>query len=240
MSREIAKDCELFIDYIRKYNLSHLCDNEQFIIDLKTMHRKVYGYLLFTAELCQQNQSSKSFDQMVIDYFKETGSDLMQSIFSWANGSYKSSKLLLRSSIETFIKACLGDEDREVFEEKSLYKLFDIAKNHSYFKGEIRDRHFERIHNSYKILCMTAHSAPTIELASISSMKMLPRYDFKLSREFSNLFNNTLESMLSSILLNFHSIVHSMHMLNKSVFLSTLTLTSKKEIMEYISEQATG
>ncbi|MCM3623982.1 hypothetical protein M4D70_17280 [Brevibacillus borstelensis] len=238
MSREITKDCDKLIYYLKEYDLTPLCNNNEYIIDLKSMHKKVYGYLLFTTELEQQNQSISCINDMVIDYFKESGSDMMQSVFSWANGSYKSSKLLLRSSIETFVKACIGNDDQEVFEEKSLYKLFDTAKDHSYFSGDPREKYFERIHNSYKVLCMTAHSAPTIDLASISAMKILPRYDAKASKEFSKLFTSTIEAMLSTAFLNYHSTVNNMHLFNRSIFLSSLSLTSKREISEYISEQA--
>lgn len=231
MSREVSNDCGILISFLKEYSLTQLFENPQYVTELKSVHKKVYGYLLFITEIEQRTLDSN----MALEYYKESGSDLMQSIFCWANGSYKSSKLMLRSAIETFIKASLGNDIPEVFEEKSLYRLFDLAKSHRCYSGEIREKYFNKIHSSYKILCMTAHSAPTIDLATVSSMKMLPRYDSSSSKEYSILLINVIESVLSLILINHYSTVHSMHTLNRDIFLSTLTLTSKREIIESMS-----
>ncbi|MFW5437857.1 hypothetical protein [Paenibacillus apiarius] len=237
MSREVSQDCSLLISFLKEYSLSDLSGNQQYVSEIKVMHKKVYGYLLFIAELAHQDAPSNS-KSLIIDFFQESGSDMMQSIFNWANGSYKSSKFMLRSSIETFVKACLGNHDSKIFEEKSLYKIFDTAKTHHFFTNHLGEQYIEKIYNYYKELCLTAHSAPTVDLASVSSMKMLPRYDAVLSKEFINIFTSTVEIMLSVMLLNYNRTLYNMHDLNKTAFLSTMSLKNKREIQEFLSQQA--
>ncbi|NEZ44821.1 hypothetical protein [Paenibacillus alvei] len=238
MSRDVSHDGSLLISYLKQYNLSELSKNQQYITEIKVMHKKAYGYLLFIAELTHQNLST-TMNNLIINFYQESGSDMMQSIFNWANGSYKASKFMLRSSIETFVKACVADHNPDIFEEKSLYKVFDIAKNHHFFTSHLGERYIDRIYNYYKVLCMTAHSTPTVNLASVSSMKMLPRYDAVLSQEFVKTFTTVVEFMLCVMFLSYSNYFYRMHDLNQTTFLSTMSLMNKREIQEFLSQQAT-
>lgn len=237
MSRDVSQDCSQLISYLKEYSLSELSENQQYTSEIKVMHKKVYGYLLFIAEITHQNEIQPIItNHLIIDFFQESGSDMMQSIFNWSNGSYKASKFMLRSSIETFIKACIADQNPNVFEEKSLFKVFDMAKNHQFFTSYLGKQYFEKIHNYYKELCLTAHSAPTVNLASVSSMKMLPRYDVALSKEFVKTFTTTVEFIICVMLLSYNKFFYRMHDLNQTTFLSTMSLKNKREIQEFLSQ----
>lgn len=57
------------------------------------------------------------------------------STFLVTHGCYKGAKLLLRSSIENFIKAVCFDEYPDIVIKKSVYEVFDIAKASMTFSG---------------------------------------------------------------------------------------------------------
>jgi hypothetical protein len=235
MVREISTDVTTFIEFLRDYNLSDQLNNQKYLEHLKTMHKKAYGYILFIAEL--DIMFEETLNEDILKSFKEAGSDIMQSIFCWANGAYKPAKLLLRSALETYVKASVGFQSGEIFEEKSIYKIFETAKESNFYKSEIGNRNYHIIHDAYKVLCMTAHNSLSIDLGSINSMKLLPRFDTKISNEFKSLFLKVLEAKLANLLLNFHVEFHKMHPMNRVLFLSTISLSSKREIFEFYGNQ---
>lgn len=234
MSREITKDADALLEYLDDFKLENQNINPDYVKQLRLLHKKAYGYLLFIAEIELQNNEKEFFNKTSIEYLKETGSDIIQSIFCWVSGAYKPANMMLRSSVETFLKATLGNVNQNVFDEKSLFRVFDIAKNDSLFISPIGTKIYEGIHSGYKDLCMIAHSSIDIDLGTINSIQLLPRYSTTLATDYVQVFIRIIESFLKFLLLNFNFILADMHSLNKNVFLSTITLTSKKEVFEYI------
>ncbi|WP_055106883.1 hypothetical protein [Paenibacillus ihumii] len=232
MSRKISQDADLLIEYLREFDLNDCLKEDNYIILLKSMHRKAYGYLLFIAELEVLQRNVKIISDLSLIYYKETTSDIIQSLFCWATGSYKAANIMLRSSIETFLKATLGTENEEIYDEKSIYKLFEKASEHEFFSSSVGLNKYGIIHGIYKDLCKFAHSARDINLGTITSINLLPRFNQKLAKEYNVVFLKLLDSILSVTLLNFETVVNQMHSLNKDLFLSTLTLNDKKEIFE--------
>ncbi|MGO4375561.1 hypothetical protein AB4Z21_33365, partial [Paenibacillus sp. MCAF20] len=76
--------------------------------------------------------------------------------------------------------------------------------------------------------------AKSINLGTIDSIQLIPRYDEDLALEFVQIYNRVLESLLKFLLLNYHLIYANMHPLNKNVFLSTIILVTKKDVFDYI------
>ncbi|WP_017754235.1 hypothetical protein [Calidifontibacillus oryziterrae] len=235
MSREISQDCKQLIDFFQNYNFGAYLSNHIFKERLTSMHKKVFGFLTFIAEVEFQNSQEKFIDLKSLDYLKESGSDLIQSLFCWVNGTYKPAEMLLRSSIETYIKAILGNTDDEVFKEKSMYKLFDLAKDHPFFKGNTRkEEYFSIIHSNYKMLCMTTHTATIDNLISVDTLKLLPRFNPKTSEQFSQLYLSTVNMFLGVVLINFHASIYNMHPINRTNFFDTIPLAIKKQNHEEI------
>lgn len=232
MSREISEDSKLLINFLKEFSFLKQIENEEFQNKVKSLHKKTYGYLLFIAELNQQKSEQKDLN---IWYFQESGSDLLQSIFCWVTGSYKSANLMLRSSIETFLKAILGENDNSIYEEKSMYKIFDLAYESVMFRGDIRNRYLNEIHSRYKDLCAVAHSDQNIPLGTITSLKWLPQYDENISKQYHSLSLKLVELYLGVLLLSFHDSYLNMHALNKDIFLSAVSTTIKKEIFSELN-----
>lgn len=234
MSREITEDVAVLTKYLTEFNLGKSVCNPDYINNLKSMHKKAFGFLLFFVELNKQNSEEPVLSKISIRYLNETGSDIIQSLFSWAVGSYKSANMMLRSSIETFLKAIIGNEDDKIYDEKSVYTIFENAKLHSFFTSELGKKKLQIMHSVYRELCMISHSAREIELGTITSLNHLPRYDRDLARKYKSVYHRQIEAMLCMILFNFYRNVLKMHPLNRDTFLSTVTLTTKKEVFDII------
>lgn len=48
---------------------------------------------------------------------------VLQAVFTWVNGAYKASDLLLRSSIENFNKAMIGKCNTDVYTKKCIQNI---------------------------------------------------------------------------------------------------------------------
>ncbi|PAD67943.1 hypothetical protein CHH83_16280 [Bacillus sp. 7586-K] len=232
MSREISNDCNQLIDFLKEYNFETHLSNNKFRAQLTSMHKKVFGFLTFIAEVDFQNAQVQFFNEKSLNYFKESGSDLIQALFCWVNGTYKPAEMLLRSSIETFLKAVLGNNDEEIFIEKSMYQILEMAKIHHFFKGDSKkEEHYSILHSNYKLLCMTTHTASIDEFISVNTLKLLPRFNPKTSEQFSKLFISTVNMFLGTILINFHKEIYKMHPMNRTNFFNSIPTNLKREIM---------
>lgn len=136
MSREISDDLKLLEQFIRDFNLSGVSGNQELINKVKPMHKKLYSLMTFVVEVDHVNATQSVISENGLNFLKESISDLGQALFCWIQGAYKPSSLILRSSIETFIKSISGEEILSVYQEKSMYKVFDIAKEISCFKSD--------------------------------------------------------------------------------------------------------
>lgn len=137
MPREINVDLDQLLKFIENYGLSHLIKDPQFVLSVKQQHKKYFSYLVFIAEIQQYIDTPDYpviFKGNQYPYIKESCSDIGIAFFSTFHGSYKSSKLLLRSSIETFFKGFCIDEIADIDEETSMYRMFDNIKQLDFFQ----------------------------------------------------------------------------------------------------------
>lgn len=74
MNRIVKQDYERLVEYFSLYNLKEVCTDTAFLEQLKTLHRKLYAYLLFLREAEDTNYYSNS---TVTSYYDEAGSDLI-------------------------------------------------------------------------------------------------------------------------------------------------------------------
>ena len=81
MSRRINEDFLLLEAFIKNYQLSEYNSDSEQIEKYKSMHKKLYAFLVFTAEFKKQgiNKNSDKF-------FAEVSSDLMLSLFCAIQG----------------------------------------------------------------------------------------------------------------------------------------------------------
>lgn len=83
--------------------------------------------------------------------------------------------MLLRSSIENLIKSLCLTEDNSIIHESSVYKIFDKAKITTHFTSNTIE--LQKLRSEYSILCRATHTGNASEMAHISFLKMIPKYE---------------------------------------------------------------
>lgn len=231
MSRTIDYDFNRLLEYFQNYCLKDIILKEDYIKTAKCIHRKLYSFLLLLSELEAQGVLKNPNSTMRM-YFKEIGSDLILSFFCWANGAYKPAELQLRSSIENFLKALLLETVPNITLEKSVYAIFDIASNSSVFNNKISFNYYAKLRNEYSVLCASVHSSVD-KLSQSEALINFPKYNIKLSDDFSKHFQNVINQMLSISYYSFYDNVFQMHAVNRDLFLQGLLKQDKALIYNY-------
>lgn len=225
MSRRVGEDFDAFNDFLSKYNLTSYSSIQKQVELCKGMHKKLFGFLIFTAEFKSQNISPNS-----IPYLTEMSSDFLLALFCVVQGMYKPAKLQLRCSIENFLKALIIVSNQAIAQEKSVYTIFDIAKSDSHFSTIYGASCIDLLHNDYAILCRTVHGDPSV-MHPIRSLALLPQYNESLHKELTNIYMRIVETCLGILYLNYPIVVDQMHPENKKDFLDCLTKTTKGTVI---------
>lgn len=234
MSRESKSDLKYLLDFIDNYSLKHIIADVDFNQSTKQQHKRYFAYLTYIAEI--QNYIDDLnypvvFKEKQLSYIKESCSDMGTSFFSTFHGNYKSSKLLLRSSIETFFKGfCLG-EVSNIDTETSMFRMFDTIKGLDFFsKNPLTLKIFNKIHQSYKLLCQDVHTATIHNMANISAMSYFPSFN-KLEAE--SVCKYTIELIpcyLILLLLKYNTQFHRFHHINKEIIIEPISKSYRRKI----------
>lgn len=219
MSRRIVADFDGLVKFVEDY---HLSIDEQQKDYYKSMHKKLYAFLIFIAELRHQG-----FNEDSLLFLEETSSDLMTSLFCIIQGLYKTAKIELRCSIENFLKALVLIKTPLVVEEKNVYKVFDLAKTDIHFDGKLQKISFTTLQEDYKVLCRTVHGDVTT-FVPISALSLLPRYTEEQIQECVKLYTGITEKFLEVLFINYRANVDKMHPENKKDLFDCLSRTTKK------------
>ena len=117
MSLYINRDADKLVKYFKEYRLENVFLESGFIDEFRKVHKKSLGYLVLYSEIEKQNKIKMFWADKAIFYLQESVSDVLQSVFAWVNGAYKPANLLLRSSIENFNKAVIGNISEDIYTE---------------------------------------------------------------------------------------------------------------------------
>lgn len=226
MSREIKSDLDHLVKFIEDYNLKHLIVDRDFTLAIKQQHKKYYAYLVYIAEM-QEYTKDVNFpivfrkDQFL--YIKESCSDIGTSFFSTFHGNYKSSKLLLRSSIETFLKGFCLDDIADIDKETSMFRMFDNIKRLDFFSKNPQTLElFNKIHQAYKLLCGDVHTATVHNMANISALNYFPSFNKSESESVCRYTLNLIPCYLTLLLLKYNAQFHKFHHRNKEIIMEPI------------------
>lgn len=222
MARIVKEDFDELISFINSYSLSALTNDRDFVAFLSTIHKKFYSYLVLIEELrlcIDENSKKPVLTRGQFDYLQESVSDCGQCLFLAINGCYKGTKLLLRSSIENFLKGISLDVVPQIITEKSVYQVFDDADAVDVFqKTNLKDE----LHNIYGDLCMDAHTADNSHMAAVSAMKYFPHFDRDNSKRLASVFIKLLPIFVTALCLKYNIHYHSVNYQNKEVISANL------------------
>lgn len=225
MSRDIQYDLSILTKFIDDYKLSHLLTNDSFKTFVSQQHKKYFSYLTFIAEL-QNFVNDNLFSNILLEnqfsFIKESCSDVGIAFFSTFHGSYKSSKLLLRSSIETFLKGYCLDELTNIDKETSIFELFRKVKALNSFKREPSKQIINLIHQKYKLLCQDVHTATDLNMANISALNYFPTYESTKAQKVSNFCLTLIPNYLVLLCLKYNKQYHKFHYKNQAIIINSI------------------
>ena len=224
MGKYTNEDADKLKQYFEDYSLKDIFFNAEFMSEFKKIHKKALGYLVIYSEMEKQNRTKKYVDDRALFYFKESVSDVLQAVFAWVNGAYKASDLLLRSSIENFNKAIIGNVNADVYTEKSVYKIFDMAEHMVEYKIMIgKERLFIVLHRVYSELCKSTHTATPDDMDHITALNLLPKYEKEKTVAFRKKIEVLIDAYLGFFLANYREVVDGMHRCNVDIFYEVLS-----------------
>lgn len=233
MSRETQEDYKELLSFFKNYSISQIATNPEYILIISRIHKRYFAYLTIVGELTLQTKQSNItpfIDEIQLNYLKESCSDIGNAIFCLINGSYKPANLILRSSIETFLKSFNLDIYPDIVTEKSLYKVFDTLKIHPFYQNEPQKSIYNIIHQKYVDLCAETHTATAINMAHITSMNYFPQFNQSKASTIVDTMTKLINSYVSLLVIKYQDHYHRMHFKNKANILSILSSDIKKLI----------
>lgn len=221
MSRRINSDFDELNTFLSNYIIPTDSFPSTQIKSYKAMHKKLFGFLIFCGEFKIQkiNQKQSAF-------LDEVSSDLLLAFFCVTQGMYKPAKLLLRCCIENYFKVLLLTHDEKVICDKSVFLIFDMAKEDIFSLTDYGTKCFDLLYNNYKILCRTVHGDPAT-MQPIKALAFLPKYNEMAHKEFTDIYIKTVETCLGFLYLKYPMIIDNMHPQNRKDFLDCLSKSTK-------------
>lgn len=218
MSRIISEDFDNLLDFFRKYNLKSLVDDENFKPIISRMHKKYFSLLALLVELDNLGafKSELNKNDHSKDYLYESMSDLGNSFFLTLNGAYKSSRLMLRSSIETFVKGIAVEQLPNIITEKRVSRIFEEAADISLFENDPLKSCFFEIKTKYSELCADTHTAHTTNMQHMSALNYFPTKDINNAGKVADLFVFLIQNYIFIISMKYNEFFHKIHHSNKS------------------------
>lgn len=229
MARIVKEDFEKLKDFVDKYSLSHLLKEDGFVTLISTCHKKYFGYLTIIAEL-KDIVSDKE-----LSFLLESNSDIATSLFHLFSGSYKSSKLILRSSIETFLKGFSITYINDIDQESSIYEMFNKIKALQYFQTDFTKTELNTIHSYYKELCKDVHSAEEVNMEKISALNLFPKYSHDEANNIIKIFVKLIPCYVTLLCHKKNVNFHKIHHINKEIILNSIN-REKRPIINNTAE----
>ncbi|WP_353119604.1 hypothetical protein [Myroides odoratus] len=234
MSREITDDYKELIIFFKQYSISKIAVEKDYISIISRVHKRYFVYLTITSELAYLSKADSKLTPIFIsnqlEYLKESCSDVGNAIFCLINGSYKPSNLILRSSIETFLKGFNLDEYTDITTEKSVYKIFNNIKALPRFQDEPYKNTINDMHQIYGKLCEETHTADVLNMAHITSMNYFPKFDKDKAEEIADNLTKLINNYTTILLLKYSNYYHKMHFKNKQNILSIISGDLKRKL----------
>jgi len=228
MTRECKADFGALVEYINQYNISKNISNGAYIESLKQIHKCYFALVIWWAEIHHNEKKAflKSTDctDEIVHRLTESISDLGASLFNWINGSYKTSRVMLRVGIENFVRAISAIEDKAQLTESSIYILFEKARPLSIFnRTEEVNSAFDQIHSDYALLCEDIHTAAPNNMEQLSSLAGLPIFKKAKAEQSREVFVRIAKNLNFILCVTFNSQYHSMHHRNRENILHSMS-----------------
>lgn len=238
MSREAKADLDALRAFVRGYSLAGVAENSGYDSLLSQQHRRYLALLVILAELEEQRGDRPRPTQDTTDFpcgqqasfIRESVSDVGQAIFCWMHGGYKACRIVMRSSIESFIKGMACKDDPSVLTETRLYKVFEHAGAVPFFANRPGTKLFSDLSGRYGQLSADVHTAQAVNMSNISALNYFPTFEPHVAKVASEHVVFIAARLLVALCLRFNSGFHAMHHRNKETVLQGVPSNYKRLI----------
>jgi hypothetical protein len=235
MTRECSKDFNLLKQYVFDYSISFNLEQKSYLITAKKMHKAYFSLVNWHIEYQHQMEffsQKHTSNKDILLRISEAISDISSSKFSWLNGSYKASRVMLRSSIENFVRAISAIHDEEQLVEGSVHALFDKANDNIIFNSSktVNDS-YKMLHSKYKELCKDTHTTYASNMESITSLVDYPKYIEEKSNLTGDVFINIVKNILVILCIFFNELFHKMHHRNRENIIHSIPRLSRPLVL---------
>jgi len=233
LSRVTNEDFLLVIDFLKTYSLESVYSNEEFLLNLKSVHKCYFSLLVFSSEL--NLAQSEGLSNEILNRVNEACSDIGASILLLAHGMYKQANMSLRSSIENFSKSISCNTFPDIIEDKSVFSIFEKTREIDLFSDQKLKDKFSEITSIYAELCAYTHTATMANMANISALNTIPKFDSEKCSEFIRHAKRLLSRMLIIYTHMHRNRFFKFNPSNRDSVLSVLSPTERRLIMEAVS-----
>lgn len=230
MARIVSQDFNELCDFISKYSIKDILKDSKYKTLLSAFHKKYYAYLILMEELRVAKEKTDSplrIEETQFSYLQESCSDIGQALFLVVHGCYKGAKLLMRSSIENYLKGVAFDGDDTIVTTKSVYEVFDKAEVTSAFNGNNHLLH-ELLHDIYAKLCQDVHTADVAHMSSISALGHFPHFDSQSAEKIYDNYKQLINIYVTLLAIKFNAFYHTIGFENKQVLNDEILRQYKK------------
>ena len=233
MSRNIGIDFAKLKSYVNNYKIN--IENDEFWKILSQEHKKYFAYLTFLAEAQTLSSTPNTFSKTITDkqlkFLTESCSDLGNVLFIMSHGAYKAVNMMLRSSIETFIKGFVLDEIPDIDIEKIVFNLFNRSADLNYFNNLKQKKLLGQLKQIYGELCKDVHTATENNMQNITALVHFPNFDLDAAKKTSNNLTQLVNIFLTLLSLKYNEYFHAMYHRNKSVIILSIPKSYRPLIM---------
>lgn len=233
MSREQKSDYDKLISYIENYTIKHNTKNTNYSSSLQKMHKTYFSLLQWHAELTFREVDFLTYinnDKAVYIRLLESMSDIGAALFNWINGCYKVTQIMLRVSVENFIRAIGSIENITAMSEKSVYKVFENASKLNIFSNKNTVHSFNCLHADYGALCEYIHTNDHENMELVSSLANFPKFSEEQSKPSEINFIKIIQNFLIILCTCFNAFYHKMHHKNKSIIIESVPRKNRPHI----------
>jgi hypothetical protein len=239
VSRDVKDDFEKLVKFVEEYQLSNSLTKEKFIDLLSAQHKRYYALLTcieefnfqhispFPSSYPERTQINREFHDILI----ESISDMGNAFFAWIHGGYKMSSVILRSSIENFLKAVGFTEFSDINKIKNVYEVIDWAGSISFYANEKNKIYFNILKDMYSELSTIVHTATVRQMEHLSSLDYFPHFDLFKAEKAATRFIKVANSYLATLCLMFKDCYVCMHYKNKDIILEVLVPEAKEQLV---------
>jgi hypothetical protein len=237
MPRALQEDYQELLLFIDGYSIGGAYDNNGLNNIIKPIHKAYYAILVLLAELNHQQiqpvttcQKQKEDEQIILfwRHLSEAVSELGTAFFLILNGCYKSCDLVMRSSIENFIKALGCLDVVGINQIKNVYEVFEKAGSTAFFSAGIGKKVYHGLSELYGTLSNTVHTGTEQNMQQISALGDFPAIDLDKAVKAKQRYLIIVKLYVSSLSVMFKSSYHKMHHQNRDIVQLSLSADAIK------------